>query len=469
VPNFNLVVPPASANLANAAAMRITDTSLQPDLFGAGDRSGAVSPPYDRSEDPRRGDVDSTAGRRTAIGPTTPSCRTSATETRTTTTSRIPSSLCSSADRTPVHHAGFSFGDLVTAYLDCRRNKRRKASSLAFEMDQEAQLYALYLDLKYGRYRPGNSSCFIITHPKFREVWAAPFRDRVVHRLVYNAVHEAIERGFIADSGACIKGRGTLYGARRLEAKIRSASQNWSRPTWYLKLDLANFFVSIDKRILQAELERRIKNPWALELALQILWNDPRVGAVHKSSAWLRERVPPHKRLEEAADGFGLPIGNLTSQFFANILLDVLDQFVKHVLKVKHYVRYVDDMVLLSNDPAQLEVWRKAIEAFLPARLGLALNPRKTVCQRVDNGVDFCGHVIRPWRTQMRRCTLENALRRIRDMDAGEVFASANSYFGLAGQSLASHGDRARIACAVRRRGHAINRQLTKCYRRKAA
>src|SRR6185369_3993886 len=194
---------------------------------------------------------------------------------------------------------------------------------------------------------------------------------------------------FIADSCACIAGRGTLYAARRLEAKIRSASENWSRPTSYLKCDLANFFVSIDKRIHE---------PWWLELARLVLWHDPRTDVVVRGDPHRLVLVPAHKRLANQSADFGLPIGNLSSQFFANVYLDVLDRFVKHELRARHYIRYVDDFVLLHASAQQLNAWHAAIATFLPARLGLELNPRKTVLQPVERGVDFVGQLIKPWR-----------------------------------------------------------------------
>src|SRR5690606_38942008 len=136
------------------------------------------------------------------------------------------------------------------AYYDCRCAKRNTNSARMFEQDMEANLLELYEQLRAGTSRPGRSICFVITRPKPREVWAAAFRDRIVHHLLYNHIGAGIEATFIADSCACIPGRGTLYAVERLEAKVRSATQNWSRQCFYLKADLANFFVSIDKRAL---------------------------------------------------------------------------------------------------------------------------------------------------------------------------------------------------------------------------
>lgn len=220
----------------------------------------------------------------------------------------------------------YPFIDLVQAYYDCRRSKRNSDSALAFEMDLERNLIQLHDDLVTGTYRPGRSICFVVTRPKAREVWAAAFRDRVVHHLLYNHIGPRIERSFIADSCACIPSRGTLYAAKRLESKIRSASKNWSKPCWYLKLDLANFFVSINKQVLHRQLAARITEPWWLALAEQILMHDPREDYEVRSPAQLFNRVPQHKRLTAQPAHLGLPIGNLSSQFFANVYLDALER-----------------------------------------------------------------------------------------------------------------------------------------------
>lgn len=378
-----------------------------------------------------------------------------------TTTTRTTSSACGpSADSTV---APYPFSDLVQAYYDCRRSKRNSTSALAFEARLERNLSQLHSDLIAGTYRPGRSICFVVTRPKPREVWAADFRDRIVHHLLYNRIGASIEATFIADSCACIPGRGTLYAAKRLEAKIRSASQNWAKPVHYLKLDLANFFVSIDKQILAGQLVARINEPWWRALALQVLWHDPREDYEVRSPRHLFNRVPQHKRLTAQPARLGLPIGNLSSQFFANVYLDALDQFVKHQLRCRHYVRYVDDFVLLHESPQQLNAWLAAINAFLPT-LGAKLNPSKTILQPVDRGVDFVGHVIKPWRRTTRPRSIALALRRTAAVPAEDLRETANSYFGLLTQASHSHKDRAALARLVIKRGHAVNGDLTKTY-----
>ncbi|WP_081963216.1 RNA-directed DNA polymerase [Pseudomonas sp. ML96] len=380
---------------------------------------------------------------------------------RTTTTRTTSASCAPSADSSV---APFTFEELVQAYYDCRRAKRNTNSAREFEQHMEANLLELYEQLQAGTYRPGRSICFVITRPKPREVWAAQFRDRIVHHLLYNHVGAGIEATFIADSCACIPGRGTLYAAERLEAKVRSVTQNWSRPCFYLKADLANFFVSIDKRVLARQLRALIDEPWWRALALQVLWHDPREDYETRCPRWLFNQVPQHKRLTSQPAHLGLPIGNLSSQFFANIYLNALDQFAKHELRAKHYIRYVDDFVLLHESPQQLNAWLAQIEGFLPG-LGAKLNPTKTILQPVDRGIDFVGQVIRPWRRTTRKRTVKEALRRVATSPDEDLLATANSYFGLLGQATHSHADRAALANALLRRGKPVNAGLTQTYR----
>lgn len=336
-------------------------------------------------------------------------------------------------------------------------------------MRLERNLRELFDELQDGAYVPRRSICFVVTRPKPREVWAADFRDRIVHHLLYRRIGARFENAFIADSCACIPGRGTLYAAQRLEEKVRSITQNWSRPAYYLKCDLANFFVSIDKPILRELLVARIVEPWWMALAELVLMHDPRTDFEFRGDHRLLDLVPPHKRLLNQPAHLGLPIGNLSSQFFANVYLDVLDQRAKHGLRARHYIRYVDDFMFLHESADWLNAVLRDVEAFLPMRLGVQLNPRKTILQPVERGIDFVGHVVKPWRRYTRRRTFNDALRRVAQAPAENVFEMANSYFGLLRQASASHHDRARLANVVRGRGHAVDGALTKSYRRRGS
>ena len=443
--SFNLVVPLAH----EATDMRTTETACS-----AQERSGAVSP-----LNSRQGDVESTID----PSPAGLGIRTSTTATRTTTTATTSSALAPSADWSA--SADFSFQELTQAYFDCRRTKRNSASALAFEERLEQNLRNLYDELHAGSYTPGRSICFVITRPKAREVWAATFRDRVVHHLLHNRIAPRFYARFIADSCACIPGRGTLYAAERLESKVRSITQNWSRSAYYLKCDLANFFVSIDKRIVRDLLAKHIHESYWMALAETILFHDPRHDFEYRGDPALLQKVPEHKRLTSQPANCGLPIGNLSSQFFANIYLNALDQFAKHQLGAKHYVRYVDDFVFLHESPQQLNEWLAQVEAFLPS-LGAKLNPTKTILQPVDRGVDFVGHVIKPWRRTTRKRSLALALKRTAAAPAEDLRETANSYFGLLSQASHSQKDRAALANVVLKRGNSVNAELTKTFKK---
>ena len=362
--------------------------------------------------------------------------------------------------------SGYSFGLLVQAYFDCRRHKRTTASALRFEQDLEHNLIALHEELTDGSYRPGRSICFAISRPRPREVWAASFRDRVVHHLLFNQIAERFHRRFIADSCACIPGRGTLYAAQRLEAKVRSLTQNWSRPGFYLKIDMANFFVSIDKRVLWPLLVQQIHERWWRGLVKMVLFHDPRADYELRGDASTLAAVPQHKRLMNAGRYCGLPIGNLSSQFFANVLLNEVDQHVKHQIRAQHYTRYVDDMVLLHESPQWLNTALDGINAFLPG-MRLALNPRKTIIQPIHRGIDYVGHTNKPWRRTTRPRTLHAALNRLECMPDADVYASGNSYLGLARQASHSHNAQAKVCRALLKRGHAVDgMHLEKAFRK---
>ena len=444
------LTPVRKVNLVAPLTHEVTDMHVTDTAANARAWSGAA---FDLIGESLRVD-----GLESATARRTPGIATSTTATRTTTTRATRAAPAPSAET-------HLFQLLLEAYLDCRRTKRTSASALAFEDDLESNLCDLHEDLVSGAYRPGRSTCFVTQRPKPREIWAAGFRDRVVHHLLHNRISPRFYRSFTADSCACIKGRGTLYAAQRLEAQARSITQNWSRQAFYLKCDLSNFFVAIDKHILREQLLPRIDDAWWQELTETVLFHDPRADVDVRSPARVMRLVPPHKSLFNAPADTGLPIGNLSSQFFANVYLDALDQFVKHQLRAPRYVRYVDDFVLLHESTEQLAAWHRQIAAFLPARLNAHLNPRKTVLQPISRGIDFVGHVIRPWHRTPRANALPNALRRLGDGSADE-FDQINSFFGLLRQSPASHHLRARLANAARDRGFSVNAAFTKAFRK---
>lgn len=327
-----------------------------------------------------------------------------------------------------------SVEDVFYAYYDCRKEKRNSWSALRFEEHLERNLMQLHRELVDGTWEPSRLSCFVITFPKAREIWASDFRDRVVQCVFYNRWRERFHNSFIYDTYACIPGRGTLMGSKRVEKMMRSASHNYQKETFVLKADFANFFVSIDKEILQAILFKTINSEWDRWMCDKILWTDIRSNPLIKSSRALLQLVPPHKSLLRTPFSKGLPIGNLTSQFFANIYLNEMDQFAKHKLKAKYYGRYVDDIVMFHESGQELHSRLCAFNNFAQSSLSIALHPQKTSINKIEHGINFVGYIIKPWRKYVRRSTISNLMRKMESpifWKEADVYASVNSYLGF--------------------------------------
>ena len=209
-----------------------------------------------------------------------------------------------------------------------------------------------------------------------------------------------------------------------------SATENWTRDVYVLKTDIANFFGSIRQDILFKQLQRRVNDEFLLDLLQKLVFQDVRKDAIVRGHPRLMSAVPRHKSLLHAPAGVGLPIGNLSSQFFANVYLDSMDQMIKRHLGMRHYVRYVDDLIILSESKEQLAAVADAIREHL-AGLGMRLAEGKTSIYPASSGVDFVGRVIRPHRSQGRPKTLRHALRRMETLPRDELWRSCNSYLGL--------------------------------------
>ena len=310
--------------------------------------------------------------------------------------------------------AELTIDSVFDAYFDCRRRKRNTLNQLRFEGGLETNLIQLYRELQDGTYEIGRSLAFVVNYPKIREIWAADFRDRIVHHVICNAIGERFLSRFIRDTYGCIAGRGTHDGLIRVSGFARSITRSWSRPAYVVKIDVANFFNSIDKHRLLAIVEKRVPEEWLMKLIRQVVLHDPTGKAFFRSSRSLFDKVPRHKSLIHAEDGIGLPIGNLTSQFFANVYLNEVDQFVKHGLKARYYGRYVDDMVLFHEDPDVLNEWCRQIDSFLQEKLAMRLHPNKTSLNRADTGINFVGFIIKPGRTYLRQTSLSRCQQKIR-------------------------------------------------------
>lgn len=352
--------------------------------------------------------------------------------------------------------------DLFEAYYDARRNKRNTTNQLRFEMNLEENLIELYHEIAERRYQVGRSICFMINRPVDREVFAADFRDRVVHHLLFNYINPYFDPTFITDSYSCRKGKGTLYGIRRLDHHIRSCSLNYTQPCYVLKLDLQGYFMNINRQILFNEIMKTMrrqglrktaegvcwKDTYQYETAIYLLplivFNDPVEGCYRKSplSSW--DVLPASKSLFFSPEGCGLPIGNLTSQLFSNIYLNGFDHYVKRELHIKHYGRYVDDFYLIHTDKELLLSLIPLLRAYLKDQLGAILHPHKLELLYFRQGVSFLGAHIKPYRIYLKPRTFGNfstALHRLKyDLDNAatpskeqlfQLRSSVNSYLGI--------------------------------------
>ena len=310
-----------------------------------------------------------------------------------------------------------SLENLYRQYYHCRRNKRNTVNALRFEAEQEKNLIALREALIERTYQPRRSVCFFTSRPKLREILAADFRDRVVHHLLVDYLEKFWEPVFIHDSYACRKGKGVHSGVQRLQQFIRQVSANGSRSAWYLQLDIRNYFMTIDRNILFGMLSAGLNDETALWLTRMLVYHDVTEHCHVRGCPELQARIPPHKTLFGAGPDKGLPIGNLNSQFFANVYLNRLDQFVKHELKCRYYLRYCDDFLLLDNDPDQLRAWKAQIEDYLQDKLALDLNPRQRLAP-VSNGIDFLGYIVRRDYLLVRRRVVNNLKVKLRDYES---------------------------------------------------
>lgn len=335
----------------------------------------------------------------------------------------------------------FSVGEVFYAYRDARRHKRGTTSQLASELDLEENLVTLWRELNDRTYIVGTSICFTINDTVAREVFAAEFRDRVVHHVLYNRIAPFLDRRFICDSYSCRPGKGTLYGINRLEHHIRSCSRNYTEDCYILKLDIRSYFMHIDRarlfRIIDSSLPQgfpdRDSTMWLCRLIIDC---EPVINCRVKGSLDEWRNLPRDKSLFCSDDGCGIPIGNLTSQLFSNIYLNVFDQWIKLDCGVKHYGRYVDDFYIVHHDKQFLLAMIPKIREFLQTSLGLELHPRKIYLQHYSKGVKFLGMVIYPHHRIPAKSQMSRARRRFSEMESGECSPTAmrsriNSYLGL--------------------------------------
>jgi len=347
--------------------------------------------------------------------------------------------------------------DLFQAYYDARKNKRSTMNALAFEIDYESKLFELYKEIKSRKYEISRSICFISFEPVQREVFAADFRDRIVHHLIFNYINPIFERSFINDSYSCRVGKGTSYGIKRMDYFIRSCSKNYKKDCWILKMDIKGYFMSMDRNILYQKIKKTINEANHLEakanlnidlilfLIRKVVFHDPTKNCVTRGTKDDWVGLPKSKSLFFAGKDKGFPIGNLTSQLFGNIYLNDLDCFVKYKLGFKYYGRYVDDFFIIHSDKEYLKTSISVLREYLKMRLFLELHPNKIYFQHFSKGVKFLGAVIKPHRIYIQNRIKGNFYKKIRDWnavfeekkynltknDTEKFLASINSYLGL--------------------------------------
>ncbi|HEX5273207.1 MAG TPA: RNA-directed DNA polymerase, partial [Gemmataceae bacterium] len=295
------------------------------------------------------------------------------------------------------------FRNLLRAFEQARRGKRRHENVAAFEVELERELFRLQDELRGKTYAPGPYRTFQICEPKPRLISAAPFRDRVVHHALCRVLVPIFEPTFLGDSYACRVGKGTHAAVDRFVAFAR-------RCRYVLKCDVAKYFPSIDHEILKGQIARKVTDR-------DVLWLANRIIDASNAQEEVREWFPGDDLFAPGGRRRGLPLGNQTSQFFANVYLSPLDHFIKEVLRAPCYLRYVDDFLLLSDDKGWLAEARERCREFL-AGLRLRLHPRKAAVSRVADGTRLLGYRVWPTHRLLPRANVTRMRRRLRRLRA---------------------------------------------------
>ncbi len=310
---------------------------------------------------------------------------------------------------------------LFKAWKTFQSDKQKKPDVAEFALNLERNIFDLYRDLKSGTYRHGPYRGFWIHDPKLRRIHKATVRDRVLHHAVFKVLNDVFEPIFINDSYSCRINKGTHKGMKRVASMIRAVSGNYTKPCYVLKCDIKKFFDSIDHDILLGIINKKIKDDKVQKLLHEI------VESFGSSQPSLFERK-------------GVPIGNLTSQIFANIYMNEFDQYIKHVLRVKNYARYTDDFVIVSCDEAYLKELLLLIREFLNINLRLSLHPKKVEIRKYQRGIDFLGYVLLPHHIKIRTKTKRKIPKKLRQRivlyKSGQIkeialFSTLASYLGV--------------------------------------
>lgn len=288
-------------------------------------------------------------------------------------------------------HNVVSLTNLFSAWNEFKRGKRKKKDVSLFELHLEENLFGLHEGLRSKTYKHNTYEDFYVCDPKRRHIHKASIRDRVMHQALFRVLYKVFDKHFIYDSYSSRNDKGIHKGVSRLNDAIRKVSKNWNKTAWVLKCDVRKFFDSIDHEILRELIMRKMDDKDILRL-IDIIFDS-----------------------FEKEKGKGLPLGNVTSQLFANIYLNELDQFAKHILKAKYYFRYCDDFVIVHADKIFLENAISKIREFLKDNLQLELHPNKVEIRKVSKGIDFLGYVILPHAIVLRTKTRRRISRKIKE------------------------------------------------------
>lgn len=336
-----------------------------------------------------------------------------------------------------------SLESLFEAYWDCRKNKSRTVSASEFEVNYEANLIELHREIAAGTYTQRPSITFVITKPDYREIFAAHFRDRIVHHWIRQRIESLFEQQMIPTIFNCRKGKGTLAAQMYLTQAIRDVSNSYTLDCYVMKLDIKGFFMSIDRQRICDKVSRFVAERYHEEdadtllfLLQKVLLNAPEKNCQRKGDLSLWRYIKPHKSLFTNGEGKGLPIGDLVVQMAANLLLDDTDHFITETLGIT-MARYVDDMVLISDSKQRLLDAVPMIREYMKRTAGVTLHPDKFYLQHYTKGVKFIGAVVKQGRNYVSNRTANNAFTSVRRFNhakkknPADFVASVNSYLGI--------------------------------------
>jgi retron-type reverse transcriptase len=288
--------------------------------------------------------------------------------------------------------------------------KRARKDNQEFERNLMTNIICLHFDLKNKTYVHSPYQAFNISDPKPRNIHKASVRDRLLHHAIYRILYPHFDKLFISDSYSCRLNKGTHRALKRFESFSGKVSKNNTKQCWVLKCDVRKFFASIDQGILLNILKRKIQNQDVIWLSSQII-----------------------SSFNSGKEKTGLPLGNLTSQLLVNIYMNEFDQWMKHKMKVKYYIRYADDFVILSQDKDYLLELTPKIADFLEENLKLSLHPNKVSIKTLSSGVDFLGWVHFSHHRVLRTATKKKMFRNLRLKEGKQKENSVNSYLGMLG------------------------------------